>query len=282
MVRACLVFLLLIGGCILPEATVAPIPPHPNGELTFIVAGDSHFGHEGMVGANEKMVRAMNSITGKPWPEEIGGTVAQPWGVLYMGDMTDTGAAWEYRQFEKMYGLTGTEGLLKYPVFEASGNHDRILPLSQVPSTVKRRHGGQTYSWDWDGVHFVCLDLYPNAKNLEWLKLDLARVSAARPVVLYWHYTPEADFAIVGKDWTEREKQAVLKAIKPYNVIAIFCGHWHAVGQFQWGGHDLFQPGSPRHSAHTFMVVRIKDGQFTLGVWDWEKARWAGMYVKKM
>ena len=268
-----------------PQATAPPAAGssgQPSSELTFIVAGDSHFGAKGMAEANEKMVRAINALPGTPWPEQIGGAVGRPRGVLFMGDMTDNGAAWEWNAFEKLYGRTGREGLLKFPIFEASGNHDRLLPFSPVMSHVKVRHGGLTYSWDWDGVHFVCLDLYPDARNLAWLRADMEKVGPLRPVVAYWHYTPEADFAIIGQDWTAAEKRACQEALRPYNVAAIFCGHWHMSGQFNWGGYDLFQPGAPRHSCRTFMAARIKDGQLAVAVWDWDRARWEDAYVKKL
>lgn len=212
---------------------------------------------------NRRIVQQMNALPGTPWPASIGGKIDTPRGLLFMGDMTDSGLESEWMQFEKVYGLTGKDGLLKFPIFEAIGNHD-IPGDAPVKDHVRKRHGSLIYSWDWGDVHFVCLDLYPDAASLKWLKSDLEKVGK-RPLIIYFHYTIQGPY---DNGWTADEKGAFAEAIKGLNVLAIFHGHYHMAGRYQWEGHDVFLPGSPRHASHTFIVARITGDRMYLAYWD--------------
>jgi hypothetical protein len=273
--------LVLLGLTLVGCESYYPPPAVADGrDFTFFVAGDAHIGAAGMEPANRKLVEQLNALPGTAYPQTVGGSVAAPVAVLYTGDMTDNGAAWEWGKWKQLYGSTGKDGLLKYPVLEASGNHDRLLPLSPVPANVARRHGDSAYSWDWGKIHFVCLDLYPDARKLRWLEKDLAGVGQW-PVVIYFHYTFFADFAIVGEDWSANEKAAFAEALQGHNIALIFCGHWHIATGQKWCGHDVFQAGSPRHNCHTFLVVHVRDNAVTICLWDWEHGCWAGQPVQK-
>lgn len=47
-----------------------------------------------------------------------------PRGLLTAGDLTEMGQPHEWARFEAIFGLTGKEGWIRYPVFEGAGNHD--------------------------------------------------------------------------------------------------------------------------------------------------------------
>jgi hypothetical protein len=72
--------------------------------ITFLVAGDSHFGARDMDTLNESIVEQMNALPGTEYPPALGGRVDQPRGLLFMGDMTDTSQESEWRGFERLYG----------------------------------------------------------------------------------------------------------------------------------------------------------------------------------
>ena len=173
-----------------PLAVAAPDAPEP---LTFIATSDSHYVSSknlDRIDRNKATIERMNSITGTPWPEKLGGgKVGKPRGVLALGDLIDDGdkrdeTALQWRHFEKQFGLDGTDGLLKYPVFEGWGNHDGP-PIGKekfgfsVQSKIKERNvlrkkagrigtvseNGLHYSWDWDQVQFVQANLYPADKQ---------------------------------------------------------------------------------------------------------------------
>jgi cytolysin (calcineurin-like family phosphatase) len=260
----------------LSPTTMGARPPAARA-LTFFVAGDSHFGARNVDALNRSIVEQLNALPGTDYPPAIGGRVELPRGLLFMGDMTDSSLEEEWRQFEELYGLTGRDGLLKWPVYEAIGNHD-FIGDSPVRGHVERRHGSLIYSWDWDGVHFVCLDMHPDAKNLKWLAQDL-KTAGERPLVVFFHYAldgPYSDF------WEEEQKAAFGRAIEGRNVLAIFHGHFHRAGHYTWRGHDVFLPGSPRHSSHAFLVVRLGRDRLDVAFWDFSARRWTETFTKRI
>lgn len=250
----------------------APAPP----TLSFLVAGDSHFGAKGMDQLNRSLVQQMNDLPGLAYPNPLAGSVGPIRGLLHMGDLTDAGLPEEWTEFQAVYGLTGRDGLLKYPVFEAVGNHD-IAGDSPVTVGALRRHGSLVYSWDWEDLHLVCLGLYPDAGSLEWLARDLGAVGRRRPVVVFFHYSIEGPYS---ESWTGEEKESFARALEGYNVLAIFHGHYHRAGRYQWRGHDVFLPGSPRHGSHAFLAVRVSAGELAVGVWDFDTRSWLDGFLK--
>jgi cytolysin (calcineurin-like family phosphatase) len=123
-------------------------------------------------------------------------------------------------------------------------------------------------SWDWGGVHFVNLNLYPGGlgaadKSLAFLVDDLAQKvgSSHRPVILFHHYGFDA-FSCEDRWWTEPERETYYAAIKDYNVIAIFNGHLHSQGHLQWHGLDAFIAGKAADG--NFLVVHITADRMTV------------------
>ncbi|RPI61349.1 MAG: hypothetical protein EHM48_05785, partial [Planctomycetaceae bacterium] len=255
-------------------------------DITFIVAADAHLGAADMEALNRRQIEHMNAIPGTPYPAAIGGKVGQPLGVLLAGDMTNTGDSEQWRTFTTLYGLTGKEGLLKYPIYECVGNHDRAAFLPQqklfikgfVDGEVSKRHGGLSYSWEWNGVRFICLSMYPNADNIRWLQDGLAGVGRETPVVIYFHYSITGPYS---EWWSEKEKDAFAKSIEGYNIVGIFHGHYHNSYAYKWRGFDVFDTGSARHYPHCFMVVHITDKTMSAASWDWGNRRWYGIFTKQ-
>jgi cytolysin (calcineurin-like family phosphatase) len=185
------------------------------------------------------------------------------------------------------FGLDGTDGRLKFPVLEGWGNHDgppagrerhgfSFQAQLKNRNQIRRQKGlisnlsdnGLHYSWDWGGVHFVQLNLYPGDEphpktryspmhhhpqhSLSFLKADLAENvrDSGRPVVLAHHYD------LQGTDWWhDDEREAYREAIKDYNVIAIFHGHT-GTGVYKWRGLDVVNTGQTENG---FFVVQITD-----------------------
>jgi hypothetical protein len=251
-------------------AAGAARPPAEPPTITFFVASDSHFGAAGMSELNRSMVEQMNALPGAEYPPEIGGRVDVPRGVLVTGDLTDNGTLEEFAEFEAVYGLTGKDGRLRFPVFESIGNHD-VNQTSPIKERARQRHGEIHYSWDWDDLHFVCLDMYPDARTLAWLQADLARLPPDRPVIPFFHYSLEGPYS---EFWAAEEKEAFGKALLGRNVLAIFHGHEHRVGHYPWRGHPVFRPGAPRHRSHFFLVVRVAAREMAVAAWNFDYRRW--------
>jgi len=250
--------------------------------VTFLVTSDSHydaFENEDRNERNRASVEQMNAITTVRWPEELGGDlIEKPQGVLLLGDVIDDGdrmkdgknqSERQYGYFLADFGLDGTDGRLKYPVFEGWGNHDGPPEGKErfgfsFQARLKRRNAsrlrkglvdhvsenGLHYSWNWGGVHFVQLNLFPADRphpkvryspqyhdpqhSLAFLEADLAAglKSANQPVVVAHHYD------LQGTDWWhDEQRKAYYDTVRPYNVVAVFHGHT-GTGVYQWKPED--------------------------------------------
>jgi hypothetical protein len=276
--------------------------------LTFIVTSDSHYEAIEKLERNDRnrvTLQRMNDIEGVNWPEKLGGgPIGKPRGVLALGDLIDDGdrageTEIQWRHFEEQFGLDGTDGVLKYPVFEGWGNHDGppeqfIKQRRSVQAEIKRRNlarlekklisrvseNGLHYSWDWQGVHFVQTNLYPADKQnaqvryslpwhdpqlaLQFLKDDLqASVGdSGRPVIIVAHCGFDTDW------WVADDWKAFYDAVKPYNVIAFFHGHT-GTGVRRWAPEGETQPPldviNTGQTEKGFFVVEIGAERMRLG-----------------
>jgi cytolysin (calcineurin-like family phosphatase) len=262
----------------------AAIAASPARDVTFISTSDCHYREPDHRGGchndlNHASVEEMNRISDLAWPEKLGpDKIAKPRGAVLLGDLIDDGdraekgrgiSAEQYKIFVADFGLDGTDGRLKYPVFEGWGNHDgppigkekngfssqgeirkRNLIRKEKKLISNVSENGLHYSWDWDDVHFVQLGIYPADKQnpkvhyspvwhdpqsaLTFLKDDLARNvgPSGRPVVLMAHCGFDTDWWIA-PDWADFHQ-----AVKSYNVVLYLYGHtgtgvsaWAPVGE---------------------------------------------------
>ncbi len=275
-------------------------------DVTFLVTSDCHYDaleNEDRNQRNRETLEEMNRISTVRWPEQLGADpIDRPRGVLVLGDVIDDGdrlldgknqGALQWKYFVADFGLDGTDGLLKYPVFEGWGNHDGPPPGRQrhgfsmqaelrSRNQLRRQKGliqnvsanGLHYSWDWDGVHFVQLNLYPADKPhpevkyspvyhdpqgaLSFLREDLQQHvgRSGRPVVLAHHYD------LQGTDWWhDQQRHEYRQAVKPYNVVAVFHGHT-GTDVYRWKDLDVINTGQTENG---FFVVQITDNRMRLG-----------------
>lgn len=201
--------------------------------LSFFVISDTHLhAHKDApekiesesAALNDRLIDTLNHLPGQPLPTELGGgEVSIPRGVIHLGDMVDSGdksgslynqmTKTEWSHFTDRFGLTGTDGRLKFPLYEVHGNHDsprqNNIVLNDIADRNSRRvgltnrvEGGLHYSWDWGNIHFVALGIVvgPNAddlpisryesfKSLDFLVSDLEQHVGAsgRPVIVLHH-----------------------------------------------------------------------------------------------
>jgi len=284
-----------------PYALGKPVLPHPSApvdgpdEVTFFLTADVHYGVGVSVAkALSRLIDEMNGLPGQKWPDGVGGgIVPRPRGVGVLGDLVDDGnaadAAEVWAMFTGGFGLSG-EGRLAFPVYEGAGNHDGdpknpvrrgIAGRNRIRPGVKNiSPDGLHYSWDWGGVHFVQLHLYPGSAgddivnprggkfqgewkfprhSLEFLKDDLAKSvgRSGRPVVLFQHY---------GWDewsrgwWSDGEREAFREAMDGYRILGIFWGHSHSVQRIDWAGLRTWCVGSGQRDPEPgeFLAVRIR------------------------
>ncbi len=256
-------------------------------DITFYVTTDLHFNtsNNDFLIANQAAIEKMNSLPGTKYPSSLL-SVDKARGVIITGDLTDTSSSGNWAQFTSEYGVN-CEGHIDYPVYECIGNHDGEDPPTVVRTGVKARNplrplvknissSSLHYSWDWDDVHFVCLNLYPaNVEDtmlhgnpeyaLDFLSADLAANvgNSNRPVILYHHYGYDG----WGLGWWDNiSRTAFYNVIKNYNIIAIFWGHSHATALIDWNSIDTYGTPSSQTApaAKGCWVVHIEpNGKFS-------------------
>lgn len=322
---------LLLAGNVL-AATAAPRA------VTFISTSDTHydaFENEDRNDRNRDTIREMNAITTRAWPKELGGgAIPQPRGVVVLGDCIDDGdrmrdgknqSAQQYEYFRKDLGLDGTDGLLMFPVFEGWGNHDgppigaekhgfsfqaqlkqRNLARQQKGWLANLSENGLHYSWDWDDVHLVQLNLYPADQQragirynpvwhnpqgaLAFLKQDLAKCvgNSGRPVVLMSHCGFDTDW------WVPADWKDFYDAAKSYNVVLYLYGH-SGTGVREWapeGETKRWLCINDGQTENGFFIIQFDDNRLRFGfrvkTWRTEqpetrppKRQWTGQWEWK-
>jgi cytolysin (calcineurin-like family phosphatase) len=278
--------------------------------VTFLATSDAHYDAFENEDRNERVratLRHMNEVATLRWPEPLGGDpIAAPRGAVVLGDLIDDGdrllqgslqSEPQWRFYAADFGLDGTDGLLKYPVFEGWGNHDgppvgaqkhgfslqeqlkkRNLLRKQKGLVANLSDNGLHYSWDWDAVHLVQLNLYPGDKPhprvkyspvwhdpqgaLAFLKQDLEKQvgKSGRPVVLLSHYGFDCDW------WHRDDWKALYDAVKPYNVVAYFHGHT-GTQTYKWKPDGEEKPLTVINTGQTengFFIVQLTDERLRL------------------
>lgn len=264
-------------------------------DVTFVVASDTHVGYlypddrskipddpitdpSGLEKDALRMIERVNSLDGHASP--FGGRVARPRGLVVTGDLTQWGRKQEWQHWQALFGLHGTEGPLKLPVFEMVGNHDTVDNGPWIAERVAERHGTQYYSWNWDDLHLVALGEAPDDQALAFLARDLEQLEADVPIVVFFHR------ALLGPwsthDWFDDGgfKERLRATLDGHHVVAIFHGHHHASGHYLWNGIDVWKPGAVKHGAHTVAVVHVRNERWTLASYDWEHDAWGPRYSK--
>lgn len=239
-------------------------------DLVFMVTADTHFGVAHTIARNRRAIDAMNTMEGRELPAGLG-RLGRPRGVLAAGDLTENGEVGEWEAFVAHFGTDGTDGRLRFPVFETWGNHDKHSGW-YVRQRIEERHGDVRYAFDWHDVHVVSLGEAPDHEDIAWLSDDLARVGPEVGLVLFFHFPLEGPFT---DNWFVTEyKDALHAALEGHPVLGIFHGHHHASGSYRWRGIDVYNVGSPKHSFTSFAVVRITDQRMTVASWNYELGAW--------
>jgi hypothetical protein len=185
-------------------------------------------------------------------------------GITVSGDLTQYSRRNEFEWY-----TSSVRDYLRY-VYDGLGNHDlepdtfpinlpkcaffpdKCVDLERIRGHVSRDRqrstaatnaGDPHYSWDWDDVHLVHLNLVPrdtpnrnmprlfSFDALRFLADDLARYvgTSGRPVILFHHYGFDVAESAhpAGTWWTADQRRDYWNVIATYNVAAIFTGHNH-------------------------------------------------------
>jgi hypothetical protein len=263
--------------------------PAPAVEPTsFFVVGDTHYladqEHPAMMtensaGINSRLVDTLNRLPGTMIPTESGGgSVRAPRGVIHVGDLIDTGdktgathvrmQETELAAYVADFGLTGRDGRLRYPVYEVHGNHDAPGGEGAVISAIRTRNrtrpglanvsaNGLHCSWDWGGIHFVCLGIVvgsmpePNRRrryapldSYRFLVDDLDRNVGRtdKPLFIVHHVDvlrysgPCNPRATTNAEWDPCDVHGYYEVLRNRRVLGVMYGHTHSRRIFRWDG----------------------------------------------
>lgn len=296
------------------------VTPSMARDVTFFHISDQHYNIDEKAPAAEQQKRTeaeetlpetiehMNELPGTPYPDRVGGTVKRPRGVILTGDLTNDGTRDEMERWILQWGLKGGDGLLDYPVYEGTGNHDGREAVRRTiiernpdrPDVTGISENGFHYSWDWDDVHFVQLNEYagpeddtrydgnpaygrkrqsygnPAGKSLQFLREDLASHvgDSKRPVILMQHYGfggfPLRPWGNDAAWWTEEHAMRLWEAIEGYNVISILSGHDGSEAVIDWNG----IPNRHMDDAVRFGVYHLGDEKMTIAVRNSKSQAW--------
>jgi predicted phosphodiesterase len=152
--------------------------------------------------------------------------------VLHTGDVVyPDGQASGYDPFffQPYQALAG-----RAPIFPVLGNHDYHSQRGQPyldAFYLPQNNPAQTeryYSFDWGNAHFTALDFNtgPDAKQLEWLKSDLAATDKPWKFVFY-HQAIYSSGPHGYENWAEAKRALLAPIFEQAKVDVVFNGHDH-------------------------------------------------------
>jgi hypothetical protein len=276
-------------------------------DVTFIGFGDSQLWDPTME-QNDFQVVALNHFEELLSWEDAGfndlGEIDDVRGIIMAGDITQNGRDGrvfsnnEYGEFIERYGLCGNKQV-KYPMYEGYGNHDfyewndifYLIPGDHpVVDSVAIRNEYRSnltnvapemdghYSWEWDNLHFIQLNLAPsdtvpdyevgklrNPRNaLTFMKNDLDEhvVGTDKKAIIISHYGPWE-----WREWDDSQIEELCTVVENYTpyIIAYIHGHSHSTKAYDWCEISIFNSGAPYYKDYNedfrgrFTIFRIMD-----------------------
>jgi len=242
--------------------------------LTFFAWADTHYGYNQRFGSDDlrwNVIEQMNNLPGWPYPESVGGCVGTPDFAIHLGDMVDGEKSSELELAYRKYYAS----MLNMPQYEVIGNHDA------EPAVIDwfcKKYGGESYSFDSGGIHFISLSSEYDEKEvghiekdaLEFLQKDISSVDSDAPVILFTH--SRLDRLKNGPD--------VMRILKGKHIIIVMSAHVHKPAVFELEGISCIDVGQCRDHpidpsyGRNFYVVRITRRTLTALPWRWDLHDW--------
>jgi predicted phosphodiesterase len=243
-------------------AIVALIAPAAQAEpnsgdrrLTFYGWSDQHVTTDGGVEHVMPAARALNQLPDTPMPDEIGGQARQPSFVIGCGDITE----WPTHAAKDAYARIVTE-VVKWPVYDIAGNHDSggKEPSDTVHQWLRKRHGALSYTFEKQGVHFICAFSKFDAegepaqpltdKALGFIRSELQKLPSNAPAVVATHLCLDA----------MTNADDLVEAFGDANVIMVLGGHYHKAKVQHHRGYPFVQIPAPDTNRVTYFDITPK------------------------
>jgi Icc protein len=213
----------LLSGCEL-GGTARPAGPTAR-DLFFVQVSDSHIGFKGA--ANQDVTGTFGLAI-----DQVNALPARPAFVMHTGDLTHTSTADQFDTVKQMLGTFRAGS-----VFQVPGEHDAVTGDDSAYLGIFGRSAVGTgyYSFDVTGVHFLALVNSVATKGmghlgqdqLDWIRKDLAGLSAETPIVVFAHVPLFAMYPAWG--WSTDDSVQALSMMKRFGAVTVLNGHVHQV-----------------------------------------------------
>lgn len=182
------------------------------GSFRFIVVNDLHYMSPECGQWLEKMTQHMKSHAGVDF-------------CIVAGDMTEHGKP------EHHAAVRDILRTLNIPIHVVVGNHDyltgtgeRVTYDAAFPESINytfRHRGWQFVGLDTsDGLKFENTSIQPH--TFAWVDQHVRKLDKDRPTIIFTHFPMGP-----GVKYRPLNTDALLERFKPFNLQAIFCGHFH-------------------------------------------------------
>ena len=198
-------------------------------EFNFVQISDSHIGFN--KAANKDVTATFQEAI-----KRINALPKAPEFILHTGDLTHLAQADEFDTVEQALKTAKTT-----QVFYVPGEHDILNDdgAQYLQRFGKGTQGHGWYSFDQKGVHFVGLvNVFGKAEQslgilgpdqLDWLRKDLAPLSASTPIVVFAHVPLWEVYAQWG--WGTSDGVQALEMLKRFGSVTVLNGHIHQIVQ---------------------------------------------------
>ena len=158
----------------------------------------------------------------------VNGLEQKPDFVVFTGDLTQTTDDPKLRR-QRLREFQDMSRSLNVPVRYFAGEHDASLDRGEAYLEVFG--GALHYTFEHKGIHFIVLDNISDpapilgAKQIAWLKDDLAKQRADQPIVVLTH---RPLFSLYPQwDWSTRDGQQAIDLLLSFKNVTVFYGHIH-------------------------------------------------------
>ncbi|OPZ87249.1 MAG: Serine/threonine-protein kinase AfsK [bacterium ADurb.Bin429] len=222
------------GNTVTADFAFVPAPETAKTDFSFVQITDLHVSN-----TPQALMEDLTEIAG-----------LKPAFIIATGDLVDNGIMQtSYEHYT--HAITQSP----VPVFSVVGNHDvgGGVGIEYYQSYLGPTH----YAFDHGGRHFViinCVGLLDAQYN--WLERELALQPKEKEIYLFQHYPPDA---------------RLMALLAPFNVKAIYSGHWHSSKFFSTGPNGIKSVNSPSLSfggidvsPRGFRITTFAGGKMTL------------------
>lgn len=221
-------------------------------DFSFVQISDSHIGfHQGanknVIGTFEECIRRINALPQRPSF------------VMHTGDHVHLSKMSEFDTARQLLGTIKTDRTFNVP-----GEHDVFIDHGRRYLEIfgHGAHGSGYYSFDLNGVHFLALANVQQAEGetglkglgllgaeqLDFIKKDLAPLSADTPLVLFSHVPLLAVYPQWG--WATEDSTQVLALVKRFSSVTALNGHIHQIISKTEGNITMHTAASTAYPLH--------------------------------